>query len=546
MQIQVRINEEGALRNQRYAFTDRFTLVTELLQNARRAGASRITIEYDDAAQLLNVSDDGCGIGDFQKLLSFHESGWDEVTAEQERPFGVGFSKCLYAASRCIVASGRQRVEFDTTVALALQPIDVVATDQEVIGTRVELYGVSLPDLASRIEALCQGFPVLVVFNGRALLRAYAIDRLATVATPIGAVYLARVSDGKAASCALVFLQGFCVHSPSYFRMGEVNVVHLDSREFMARLPDRDKLIDEDRQLRRVDAQIKASWRAVLEEAKQRLAADEFVETYFDAMRTIGHLDLMNDLDALPMQAFRIIDGYPIQEGFGESDCLGMVSSPPSRAAIESGAVTLVVLDAMHDENAAHWMLARAKGHLVFEAHALHGDHWVQAHARWLEEMKATVEAIDVEVCTPLEGRWVSPTVSLCRAVRIRVAEEEADVTDAGVCHEGIIYVPEGETSGEPVRQLSNFTDSNDQFQESDLESDREALGDLIRRLRTRDPVSTLDSLLHGLRLGKYPLLHGKTFELTVGVGASPGHSIVLADTVEAAGARLGVDHAGP
>lgn len=39
MKIQVRINEEGALRNQRHAFSNRFTLVSELLQNARRAGA---------------------------------------------------------------------------------------------------------------------------------------------------------------------------------------------------------------------------------------------------------------------------------------------------------------------------------------------------------------------------------------------------------------------------------------------------------------------------------------------------------------------------
>ena len=31
MQIQIRINEEGVLRNQRYAFSDRFTLVSELL-----------------------------------------------------------------------------------------------------------------------------------------------------------------------------------------------------------------------------------------------------------------------------------------------------------------------------------------------------------------------------------------------------------------------------------------------------------------------------------------------------------------------------------
>ena len=50
MQIQVRINEEGALRNQRFAFTDRFTLVSELLQNARRAGATSIAIDHDAEA----------------------------------------------------------------------------------------------------------------------------------------------------------------------------------------------------------------------------------------------------------------------------------------------------------------------------------------------------------------------------------------------------------------------------------------------------------------------------------------------------------------
>ena len=57
MQIQVRINEDGALRNQRYAFTDRFTLVTELLQNARRAGAAHIVVGHDDEKRLLTVDD---------------------------------------------------------------------------------------------------------------------------------------------------------------------------------------------------------------------------------------------------------------------------------------------------------------------------------------------------------------------------------------------------------------------------------------------------------------------------------------------------------
>lgn len=69
MQVQVRINEEGTLHNQRYAFTDRFTLISELLQSARRASPQRIEITYDAASCILRVIDDGCGITDFQKLL---------------------------------------------------------------------------------------------------------------------------------------------------------------------------------------------------------------------------------------------------------------------------------------------------------------------------------------------------------------------------------------------------------------------------------------------------------------------------------------------
>ena len=125
MKIQVRINEEGALRNQRHAFSNRFTLVSELLQNARRAGARLIRIDHDPQAQILTVQDDGHGLDDFQKLLSFHESGWDADTCTQERPFGVGFSKCLYAASRCVVASGRRRVDIDTAAALAKALVEV-------------------------------------------------------------------------------------------------------------------------------------------------------------------------------------------------------------------------------------------------------------------------------------------------------------------------------------------------------------------------------------------------------------------------------------
>jgi len=325
MQIQVRINEEGALRNQRYAFSDKFTLISELLQNARRAGASRIQVQHDEATKCLRVADDGVGIDDFQKLLTFNESGWDAVTCDEERPFGIGFSKCLYSAVRCVVTSRGQRVDFETEAALSKAPIAVISvppTDAQAgpTGTVIELRGVDLPGLATRIASMCLGFPVTVEFNGRPLERPFAPENLPLTPTPVGDVFLTGARDGQHHHDTLVFLQGFCVMQPTYHRLDRVNIVHLDSREFVARLPDRDKLIDEDDQRRRIAAALQARWREVLVAAKAELPAEQFVETYYAAMRSWGHLYLLNDVEVLPGEICEEIVGYPYQHGNGERD----------------------------------------------------------------------------------------------------------------------------------------------------------------------------------------------------------------------------------
>jgi Histidine kinase-, DNA gyrase B-, and HSP90-like ATPase len=530
MQIQVQINEEGVLRNQRYAFTDRFTLISELLQNARRAGATRIEVHYGEASKRLCVRDDGCGLTDFQKLLSFHESGWDADTRSKERPFGVGFSKCLYAASRCIVTSGSQRVDIDTALALDKATFKVIQieSDLSVKGTQVELHDVDLPDLGSRIDSLCLGFPVEVFFNGKPLQRRLALAHLNTMPCPMGDVYLTGAADGKHSQHTLVFLQGFCVIRPLYFTPDAVNVVHLDSQQFMARLPDRDKLIDEDVQRRRIDAELKACWQQVLISAKNELAPAQFVELYYPVMRAWFLLELLNDIDVLPRSICNEIVAYPIQSESGGVDYLAQVPDAPSRQEIESAQVTLSTLDGMSDDNPARWMLARAQGHVLIDWFGLHANHWVHRHVRHLESMTVSVEAVEEQHRTQLDGRWVWLTVILCDAVRIKVGNDMVELTDDAVFHDGCIYVPKGESSGEAVRQASSFMDEHDQFLSNDMEADREALADLISRLRSVDPLQTLDSLLQGLQLGKYPLLHGKRFALSVGMGEVPGHSVDL------------------
>ena len=528
MKIQVRINHEGVLRNQRYAFTDRFTLISELLQNARRSGATKIEIHYDAPSQVLRVADNGCGIDDFQKLLSFNESGWDSSTCVDEHPFGVGFSKCLYAASRCVVVSNHQRVDIDTAAALASTPVEVVPFQptEETTGTRIALYGVVLPDLDARIESLCLGFPVAVFFNGKALERPLAQAHLATSPSPIGALHLKGLLDGQHSHSTMVFLQGFCVMNIGYRAPENVNVVHLDARQFMARLPDRDKLIDEDLQRKRIDAELKSRWRQALEVAKTGLPATDFVEIYYPAMRAWGHLDMLNDLDVLPREVCNAIIGYPVQDDSGDQRYVQSVEVAPTREAVESRNVTLVALDSVNDDNAAHWMLARARGYLVFDWTGLHVRHWVQRYVRHLQEEAIKVQAVSEQVRSDLDGRWVWPVLVLCDAVRIALRGESVDITGEGVYHDGCLYIPRDETTGEAVRQVSAFTDEHEKFMEVELDADRAMLAELIRRLRCVDAVQTLDSLLCELRLAKYPLLHGKTFSLCVGTGSAPGHSV--------------------
>ena len=67
-------------------------IFTEILQNSRRAGATRLkaTIEQDNDTTRVTLADDGAGIADPAILLSFGESGWKDGLNEAEDPAGLG------------------------------------------------------------------------------------------------------------------------------------------------------------------------------------------------------------------------------------------------------------------------------------------------------------------------------------------------------------------------------------------------------------------------------------------------------------------------
>ena len=292
----------------------------------------------------------------------------------------------------------------------------------------------------------------------------------------------------------------------------------------------RDKLIDEDVQRKRIEAEVKACWRRTLEVARASLPAPDFIGRYYRVMRVWGQLDLLNDLDVLPSEVCHRIARYPIQSQALTPDHLVPVDQPPTRREIEQGTVPLVSIDPVDDDNGAHWMYARANDCLVIDWIGLHEDHWALRHVRYLQTEAAQVEPVRETHRTTLEGRSFWPAVILCEAVQITLGQDRVRITAEGVCHDGVIYIPDGETSGLPMQQFSSYLVDNDQYLEADCEADQAELAALIHRMRSIDPKKTFDDMLQRLRLGQYPLFQGKTFLVRVGLGGAPGHSIELVE----------------
>ncbi len=81
--------------------------IIEILQNARRAGATEVFIANKKG--LVTVRDNGCGIEDFSKLLDLGDSDWDKAMEESEDPAGVGIF-CLAPRKVTICSKGKKIV----------------------------------------------------------------------------------------------------------------------------------------------------------------------------------------------------------------------------------------------------------------------------------------------------------------------------------------------------------------------------------------------------------------------------------------------------
>ena len=111
--IRARVHASALARVTRFFTSSLGDIFNELLQNARRAGANRVSVategllECDGGGIRVTVTDDGAGIGDPAVLVSFGATGWDEAIARNEDAAGLGLASLARRGCR---VSSRQAV----------------------------------------------------------------------------------------------------------------------------------------------------------------------------------------------------------------------------------------------------------------------------------------------------------------------------------------------------------------------------------------------------------------------------------------------------
>jgi len=150
-------------------------IFTELLQNARRAGANRVEVTIEpspehDQATRVTFEDNGHGIEDFQKLLTLGDSNWNPEVLAIEDPAGMGFFSLCHSTVEG--SSGEKKTVLTREVFLGQVPAEVVPSDAHVHGTRIVF---TRPTVSKAVEVALKDAsefnPLDVTLNGERLER---------------------------------------------------------------------------------------------------------------------------------------------------------------------------------------------------------------------------------------------------------------------------------------------------------------------------------------------------------------------------------------
>ena len=517
-EVAMKVNQANLVKSLRFSFTNQTTTLGEMMQNSRRAQATQVMFNFCPEAKTLQVIDDGCGIDSIETLLTVAESGWDAELIAQEHAYGLGFLSALFACRHISIISKSVSIAVDTDDVLAFKPVTIMPVLDWNGMTVITLHDVNLQSasIETALNRFARGFPIPVIFNGVNLDRSSAMDSgLEFVSTEIGAVYLYGLQEPIGAQYEFdLYLQGLPIYS-SHSYSSKRHIIHLDSAKFHARLPDRDKLIDEKDVVKQVNAMLAAEIEKRLLLIKAEKTPEEFV-AFFEMMRHWHLLKLLNDVPVVPPAALREITCYPVcdTEIFDEFE--QRPEKAMTRAEIEVRGVVSID-DDINIDGAGRYLFAREKDYLIYYGQ-LNNEHWINSLVRHLNDEELTIECVNETHMAQFQGNWLWFNVRFCDSYLIKLGNDSIEVSDdalyLGQDHGEEAIVPKGDGSAQVLTQISSFRNEFDDFQETSYEADCDAFVSFVVANTAKDPAHALKRLLPNFC--GCPSLFGHSFFLTL------------------------------
>lgn len=485
-------------------FTNSTTFIGELLQNARRAKATRIEVTIAD--DYFEIADNGIGIADFSKLLSIAISGWGADVQQEDQPYGLGFLSVVYAAARLEVVSLGTRFTATREQILGLENVGLEPLGNPTIGTTIRMseVGMTADVLSHALGRFARGFPVPIIANGEEMLRSHSPDVLELVDTPYGKATPDVVIGHEVGA---FYLQGLPIrmHPSMHASRG---VVHLDPLQYSGRLPDRNELCQADAARARFVKQWRETAIRTLLEIAGTMDEQEFVTKYgerLDSLERGESTRTLNRFNHLPKTWVKTYTESPRKREVCDENGMKWPTSAVSRETIKSqGAYQIgwseaspmdseLIAEHVLFANNKRVVIANPKGHWINQERVmLHVDkiELVKGEVIATETTQIHYADVDVVLVKTLEARLTTPVKGLPEITPIPfhykeetgelfVSEAHADDTY------GIIY------------QVSDFMDGDSDAWDEDAEIESQSrVESTIRALRHNDPASLLDAVL--------------------------------------------------
>lgn len=521
--VRVQSDTSTLLQALRATFTDHTKVLGELLQNGRRAKATRLEITVTDEA--IAISDDGVGIDDPSVLLAIAKSGWDEETMKDDAPYGLGWVSCLFACETVSVMSKGKHLIAQTEDLIALKPV-VVNESADLGFTEVRLLSHRLGKASTIIDhlrSLARGFPIPVIVNGTELERPYALTSGEWVEGEVCLVHRsAALNLSNVGNTVGYYLQGLPIGIFGSRSSWHDSAIHLKSPQVKGRLPERDTVLEPNA----VHAAVQKDRRDIAGRVAREMAAAGEFDTLLKASDTLAELELLDLIDG----ANRVPDG--VLEVFKEAPYLTREWNSDEYL----GDAESMTLDDLRALGAIYWTPGGLDDETLVDKHFVNARKGVMVgnakYVSWLSKFvevhevdatDITVEPINVRGSGSMAELWQVEDVQFVDGIRLvhptLGAAELAPKSAVFAKNEdgNTLYVTEGANASDAVCQVEIFVDEDDRDDDDwRTRASNELYLQMMDVFGSASPVALFQQVINDAYLSLPERVKGQTFTVTV------------------------------